>query len=95
MCLAPILDKEAFHDLLREFYSGINHSGLLNFQELEGLAQLIQGADPDYLSADDLVKILELLNTRLMNTHQQSSEHVQIDNGRLARTGCHGWHRSL
>ncbi|KAF9348052.1 hypothetical protein BGX34_002702, partial [Mortierella sp. NVP85] len=74
--LAPVLDKEIFHDLLREFYSGIDASGLLNFQHLEGLAQLIQGADHGYLSADDLVKILGLLSTRLMDTHQQSSQHI-------------------
>jgi len=76
VCLAPILDKEAFHDLLRGFYSGIDASGLLDFQQLEGLAQLIQGADPGYLSADDLVKILERLSARLMDTHQQSSQHM-------------------
>jgi len=75
-CLAPVLDKEMFHDLLREFYSGIDASGLLNFQQLEGLAQLIQCADQGHLSADDLVKILELLSTRLMDTHQQSSQHM-------------------
>jgi len=75
-CLAPVLDKEMFHDLLREFYSGIDTSGLLNFQQLEGLAQLIQGADQGHLSADDLVKILELLSSRLMDTHQQSSQHM-------------------
>jgi len=76
VCLAPILDKEAFHDLLRGFYSGIDASGLLDFQQLEGIAQLIQGADPGYLSADDLVKILERLSARLMDTHQQSSQHM-------------------
>ncbi|KAF9358566.1 hypothetical protein BGX34_008876 [Mortierella sp. NVP85] len=76
VCLAPVLDKDTFHDLLRGFYSGIDHSGLLSFQELEGLARLIQGADHGHLSADDLVKILELLSTRLMDTHQQSSEHM-------------------
>ncbi|KAG0220788.1 hypothetical protein BGX31_010531 [Mortierella sp. GBA43] len=74
--LAPVLNKEAFHDLLREFYSGIDHSGLLNFQQLEGLAQLIQGADSGHLSADDLVKILELLSTRLRGTHHQSAHHM-------------------
>ncbi|KAG0213925.1 hypothetical protein BGX31_001181 [Mortierella sp. GBA43] len=72
VCLAPILNKDAFHDLLREFYSGIHHSGLLNFHHLEGLAQLIQGADTGHLNADDLVKILELLSSRLRDTHQQS-----------------------
>jgi hypothetical protein len=27
--LAPVLKKDTFQDLLREFYSGIDHSGLL------------------------------------------------------------------
>ncbi|KAF9348022.1 hypothetical protein BGX34_002748, partial [Mortierella sp. NVP85] len=75
VCLAPILDKDTFHDLLGEFYSGVDHSGLMRFQQLEGLAQLIQGADQGHLSADDLVKILSLLSARLMDTHQQSSQH--------------------
>ncbi|KAG0196780.1 hypothetical protein BGX31_005174, partial [Mortierella sp. GBA43] len=70
VCLAPALEKDAFRDLLMEFYNGIDHSGLLDFHQLEGLAQMIQGADPGYLHADDLVKILELLNTRLQNTHK-------------------------
>ncbi|KAF9358770.1 hypothetical protein BGX34_008775 [Mortierella sp. NVP85] len=74
--LAPVLDKETFHDLLAEFYSGVDQSGLLKFQQLEGLAQLIQGANPGHLSSDDLVKILELLSARLMDTHQQSSQHM-------------------
>ncbi|KAF9350357.1 hypothetical protein BGX34_001264 [Mortierella sp. NVP85] len=75
-CLAPILNKDAFHDLLREFYSGIEHSGPLNIPQLEGLAQLIQDADLGHLSADDLVKILGLLSSRLMDTHPQSSQHM-------------------
>jgi hypothetical protein len=76
VCLAPVLNKDSFHDLLREFYSGVDQSGLLNFYQLEGLAQLIQDADPGHLSADDLVKILELVSTRLRNTHQQSTHHM-------------------
>jgi len=76
VCLAPALDKDTFHDLLAEFYSGIDHSGLLKFQLLEGLAQLIQGAEPGHLGADDLVKILELLSNRLRDTHQQSTQHI-------------------
>ena len=74
--LASILDKNTFHDLLGEFYSGVDSSGLLKFQQLEGLAQLIQGADQGHLSSDDLVKILRLLSARLMDTHQQSSQHM-------------------
>jgi len=74
--LAPALNKDAFHDLLRDFYSGIDHSGLLSFHQLEGLAQLVRGANPGHLSSDDLVKILDLLSTRLRDTHQQSTQHV-------------------
>ena len=76
MYLAPVLDKDTFQDLLSEFYSGIDHSGLLKLHQLEGLAQLIQGGDQGHLSADDLVKILRLLSNRLRDTHQQSSEHM-------------------
>jgi len=76
VCLAPVLDKDTFRDLLGEFYSGVDHTGLLKFQQLEGLAQLIQGADLGHLSSDDLVKILGLLSARLMDTHQQSSQHM-------------------
>ncbi|KAF9351833.1 hypothetical protein BGX34_000329, partial [Mortierella sp. NVP85] len=76
VCLAPVLNKDTFNDLLREFYSGIENSGLLNYHQVEGLAQLIQGADPGHLSADDLVKILGLLITRLRDTHQQSTQYV-------------------
>ncbi|KAK3823385.1 MAG: WD40-repeat-containing domain protein [Benniella sp.] len=74
--LAPVLSKDAFQDLLSEFYSGIDHSGLLKFHQLEGLAHLLQGANPGHLNADDLVKILGLLSSRLQDTHQQSSHHM-------------------
>ncbi|KAG0209410.1 hypothetical protein BGX31_002131, partial [Mortierella sp. GBA43] len=70
--LAPVLEKDDFQYLLREFYSGIEHSGLLDMQQLEGLAQLIQGAGKDYIEANDLVIILKLLSTRLQDTHHQS-----------------------
>jgi hypothetical protein len=75
-CLAPVLNKDAFHDLLRTFYSGIENSGLLDCHQLEGLAQLIQGADLGHLGSDDLVKILELLSARLKDTHHQSTDNM-------------------
>ncbi|KAI8346997.1 hypothetical protein B0O80DRAFT_219476, partial [Mortierella sp. GBAus27b] len=62
--LAPVLDKDAFRDLLNTFYVGIGQSGLLDFHQLDGIAYLIQGADNGHLEADDLVKILGLLRTR-------------------------------
>jgi len=74
--LAPVLDKDAFQDQLSGFYSGFDHCRLLDFHQLEGFARLIQGADTGYLSADDLVKILELPSNRLKDTHQQSTQHM-------------------
>ncbi|KAK3807646.1 MAG: WD40-repeat-containing domain protein [Benniella sp.] len=76
VCLAPVIDKDIFRDLLRTFYDGIDHSGLLDVHQVQGLARLIQGADTGYLDADDLVKILGLLTTRLRETHQQSPQHI-------------------
>jgi len=76
VCLAPVLDKKTFHVVLEEFCLGIRDSVLLDFQQLEGLAQLIQGADHGHLDADDLIRILELLRTRLGSTHQESLQHV-------------------
>jgi hypothetical protein len=76
--LAPVLDKVAFQDLLEELCSGFNCLDSLDLYRIEGLAQLIQGADPDHLSADDLVKILRLLGAHLMDTQQQPSQHMQL-----------------
>ncbi|KAF9359449.1 hypothetical protein BGX34_008346 [Mortierella sp. NVP85] len=74
--LAPVLESDDFRYLLKEFYTGIDQSGLLDIHQLEGLAQLIQGADPGYLDSDDLVKILRLLSVRLRDTHQQSTRNL-------------------
>lgn len=76
VCLAPVLGGGPFRILLQEFFSGIDHSKLLNFYHLEGLAQVIQGADPGHLQSDDLIKILELLSDRLLNTHEDSTDHM-------------------
>ena len=43
---------------------------------MEGLAHFIQSATPGYLDANDLVKILALLSTRLQETFQQSPQHI-------------------
>ncbi|KAG0228903.1 hypothetical protein BGX31_006418 [Mortierella sp. GBA43] len=75
VCLAPALDKDLFRDLLGELYSGVDQSGLVDVHQLDGLAQMMQGADRGYLDADDLVKILDLLGTRLNDTHHQSTDH--------------------
>ncbi|KAF9355551.1 hypothetical protein BGX34_010412, partial [Mortierella sp. NVP85] len=74
--LAPVLERDDFRYLIKEFYSGIDQSGLLDVHQLEGLARLIQSAGPDDLDSDDLVKVLTLLSTRLRVTHQQSTHHL-------------------
>jgi len=74
--LAPVLERDDFRYLVKEFYSGIDQSGLLDVHQLEGLARLIQGAGPGDLDSDDLVKVLTLLSTRLRDTHQQSTHHL-------------------
>ena len=76
VCLAPVIEKELFKDLLGTFYDGVDQSGLLDIPQLQGIARLIQGADAGYLDADDLVKILGLLSKRLRETHQQSPQHM-------------------
>jgi hypothetical protein len=74
--LAPVLHSDNFRYLLKEFYISIEQSGLLDVHQLEGLARLMQGADPGYIDADDLVKVLDLLSTLLRGTHQQSANHL-------------------
>ncbi|KAG0249253.1 hypothetical protein BG011_009463, partial [Mortierella polycephala] len=76
VCLAPVLEKGDFWSLLSLFVNSIKGSLLLDVQTLEGLTHLIQSATPGYIDADDLVKILELLNTRLQETFQQSPQHI-------------------
>ena len=76
VCLAPVIKRDLFRDLLGSFVDGIDRSKLLNIHQLQGLARLLQGADTGYLDADDLVKILSLLTTRLQDTHQQSPHHM-------------------
>jgi hypothetical protein len=76
MCLAPVLDRQSFRFLLSQFYSVVDQSDLLSIHHLQGLADLIHGADPGCLDSDDLVKILELLSTRLTETHLQSSTYI-------------------
>ncbi|KAF8978564.1 hypothetical protein BGZ46_006350, partial [Entomortierella lignicola] len=74
--LAVVLEQDDFRKLLQAFVDGIDHSVLLEIHLLDGLAQLIRNAAQGYLEADDLVKILELLNARLKNTHTQSVRYI-------------------
>ncbi|KAF8972371.1 hypothetical protein BGZ46_010142 [Entomortierella lignicola] len=74
--LTAVLDQQDSRKLLQAFVDGIDHSVLLNTHLLDGLAVLIRNAVQGYIQADDLIKILELLNTRLTDTHKQSTQHI-------------------
>ncbi|KAG0008134.1 hypothetical protein BGZ80_003822, partial [Entomortierella chlamydospora] len=74
--MAAVLGQEDFRKLLQEFVDDINQSVLLDVHLLNGLAQLVRNSPQGYIDADDLVKILELLNTRLKDTHSQSTQHT-------------------
>ncbi|KAF9951411.1 hypothetical protein BGZ70_001002 [Mortierella alpina] len=74
VCLGPVLKQPHYRKLLGAFIDGIDQSTFLEFNLLNGLAQLIQSARGNYLRQDDLVSILRVLSTRLQRTHQQSSE---------------------
>ncbi|KAG0001548.1 hypothetical protein BGZ80_006164 [Entomortierella chlamydospora] len=74
--LVTVLEQEDFRKLLQEFVDGIDQSMLLDVHLLNGLVQLIRNAPQGYIDVDDLVKILGLLNTRLKDTHKQSTRHT-------------------
>ncbi|KAG0005806.1 hypothetical protein BGZ80_005384 [Entomortierella chlamydospora] len=74
--LAAILGQDDFRKLLQTFVDGISQSVLLDVHLLNGLARLVGNAPQGYIDADDLVKILELLNARLKDTHKQPIQHT-------------------
>ncbi|KAF9903177.1 hypothetical protein BX616_001696, partial [Lobosporangium transversale] len=83
--LAPVLNPNQFRTVLMALTNGISQNILLDTHLLEGLAQLMQCAPPGYLDSDDLVKILDILSTRLKKTHNQSGNHLY----RLSTTISH------
>ncbi|KAF9898661.1 hypothetical protein BX616_003762, partial [Lobosporangium transversale] len=74
--LAPALDQTQFRVLLAALINGISQNIILETHMLEGLAQLMHHAPLGYLDSDDLVSILTTLNSRLQNTHGQSTDHL-------------------
>ncbi|CAO3574624.1 unnamed protein product [Mortierella alpina] len=74
--LGSVLDHAHYRRLLNCFIEELNKSVLLDANLLQGLVQLVQCASPTFLDADDLVKILSILRVRLIETQQQSSEHL-------------------
>ncbi|KAF9272883.1 hypothetical protein BGZ68_002014, partial [Mortierella alpina] len=71
--LAPAISQANFRKLLETFISSIKQATLLEFGLLDGIAQLIQNARGGYLQPADLVSILNVLSSRLQDTHRQAS----------------------
>ncbi|KAG0299080.1 hypothetical protein BGZ98_010354, partial [Dissophora globulifera] len=76
VCVAPVLEDEDFRLLLGQFVNTFSSSVLLSTPALEGLDELIQSAHKDTIDADDLVKILEHLNSRLAGTYSDSVDYI-------------------
>ena len=75
--LSPVLEVEDFRFLLGKFVDSIEQSRILDMNSLHGMAQLLQGASsPAHLHANDLIKILELVSSRLQETHEQSPDQI-------------------
>ncbi|KAF9936231.1 hypothetical protein BGZ65_002642, partial [Modicella reniformis] len=74
--LSQVLEKDEFLKLLGKFNDSIKDSSVLNLQLLQGLAQLIEDAKPDYLEPDNLIVILTHLKDRLGKHGKQSKRDV-------------------
>ena len=88
--LVPVLERDDSRDLLRDFYTRIDQSDLLDVHQLECLAQLIQCVKAVYLDAEDLVKVLKLLSRRLSGIHGHSPHYILQDLDGIACARCHG-----
>ncbi|KAF8962370.1 hypothetical protein BGZ46_001183 [Entomortierella lignicola] len=74
--LAPVLDQYYFRKLLQLIIDGINHSTLLQVDMVDGLVRMMRNAGTRPIDSGDLVKILDLLTSRLNSTHDQSSQQI-------------------
>ncbi|KAF8975678.1 hypothetical protein BGZ46_008934, partial [Entomortierella lignicola] len=74
--LAPHLDQQHFRRLLQILLSGINDHKLLEVSMVDGLVRMIRNARQMKFESDDLVKVLDLLCSRLENTHDQSTQQI-------------------
>ncbi|KAF9149318.1 hypothetical protein BG015_008889 [Linnemannia schmuckeri] len=74
LCLLPVLERGRYHRLVGFFVDELERENLLDFNLLEGLSKVIQGAQPGHLAEDDLARVLVIISTRLQLTFSESSE---------------------
>jgi WD40 repeat protein len=73
--IGAVLEREHYRKLLSCFVNEFDGARILDIEILQGLVQLVQAASPGFLNADDLIKILSIIRTRLQGTHQQSADY--------------------
>ncbi|KAG0295123.1 hypothetical protein BGZ96_012510 [Linnemannia gamsii] len=73
--LGPYLDQEYHRKLLNCIIAELETARLLDVDLLQGLVQLVECAQLNYLLPEDLARILVVLRTRLQDTYQQSTKH--------------------
>ncbi|KAF9144495.1 hypothetical protein BGX30_012568 [Mortierella sp. GBA39] len=71
--LGPSLNQEYHQKLLNILIIELGTTTSLEVDLLQGISQLVQCAEPDYLLPDDLDSVLVLLCKRLQDPHQQST----------------------
>ncbi|CAO3567052.1 unnamed protein product [Mortierella alpina] len=75
--LVPILEKDDYLALLKIFFRNIKGELTFDSAAFDGLARTLQHApSPTYLAAEDLIKILTAISTRLQRTHKQSPAEI-------------------
>ncbi|KAG0008415.1 hypothetical protein BGZ80_003479 [Entomortierella chlamydospora] len=76
ICLAPVLDQEYFRKLLLVFFDGIDNPKLMEISMFDGLVYLMRNPGPWNLNINELVEILELINTRLQDIRDQPIQQI-------------------
>ncbi|KAK3844628.1 MAG: hypothetical protein J3R72DRAFT_437604 [Linnemannia gamsii] len=74
--LGPSLERDDYRRLLYSLITEFEGVRLLSIELLQGMVHMVECAEPFYLLADDLVKILAVLRIRLQHIHMQTTDHV-------------------
>ncbi|KAF9912570.1 hypothetical protein EC991_009995 [Linnemannia zychae] len=73
--LGPYLDQEHHRTLLNCLIAEFESATLLDITLLQGIIQLVQCAEVEYLDPEDLARILNVLRTRLQDIHRQLTKY--------------------
>ncbi|KAG0255292.1 hypothetical protein BGZ95_005800, partial [Linnemannia exigua] len=73
--LGPFLDQEHHRKLLSCLIAEFEGASLLNIDLLQGMVELVQCAESNYLVPGDFVRILIVLRSRLHDPHRQPKKH--------------------